>query len=75
MISYMGCFFLASPQTHKEDYSSGTAAALAGGVTLVCAMPNTNPAVVDEKSLIVAKERAARKARCDYALMMGASSR
>ena len=38
-------------------------------------MPNTNPAVVDEKSLIVAKERAARKARCDYALMMGASSR
>ena len=42
---------------------------------MVCAMPNTNPAVVDEKSLIVAKERAARKARCDYALMMGASSR
>ena len=41
----------------------------------MCAMPNTNPAVVDEKSLIVAKERAARKARCDYALMMGASSR
>ena len=50
-------------QTHKEDFSSGTAAALAGGVTLVCAMPNTNPAVVDEKSLTVAKERAARKAR------------
>lgn len=29
--------------THKEDFASGTAAALAGGVTLVCAMPNTNP--------------------------------
>ena len=27
----------------KEDFASGTAAALAGGVTLVCAMPNTNP--------------------------------
>ena len=26
---------------HKEDFSSGTAAALAGGVTMVCAMPNT----------------------------------
>ena len=26
---------------HKEDFSTGTAAALAGGVTMVCAMPNT----------------------------------
>ncbi len=30
--------------TYKEDFSSGTAAALAGGITMVCAMPNTNPA-------------------------------
>ena len=60
-------------QTHKEDFATGTAAALAGGVTMICAMPNTIPAVVDEKSLSVAKERAARKARCDYALMMGGS--
>ena len=36
--------------THKEDYSSGTAAALAGGVTIVLAMPNTNPAIVDESA-------------------------
>ena len=36
--------------THKEDFSSGTAAALAGGVTMVLAMPNTNPAIVDESS-------------------------
>jgi hypothetical protein len=33
---------------HKEDFSSGTASALAGGITMVLAMPNTNPAVVDE---------------------------
>uniref|UniRef100_A0A672S9L6 CAD protein-like n=1 Tax=Sinocyclocheilus grahami TaxID=75366 RepID=A0A672S9L6_SINGR len=32
--------------THKEDFSSGTAAALAGGITMVCAMPNTNPAII-----------------------------
>jgi carbamoyl-phosphate synthase/aspartate carbamoyltransferase/dihydroorotase len=37
---------------HKEDFSTGTAAALAGGITLVCAMPNTNPAVVDEAAFI-----------------------
>ena len=36
--------------THKEDFSSGTAAALAGGVTMVLAMPNTNPAIVDESA-------------------------
>ena len=35
---------------HKEDFSSGTASALAGGVTMVLAMPNTNPAIVDKKS-------------------------
>lgn len=34
--------------THKEDWASCTAAALAGGVTMILAMPNTNPAVVDE---------------------------
>ena len=31
--------------THKEDFDSGTAAALAGGVTMVMAMPNTNPTI------------------------------
>ena len=61
-------------QTHKEDFATGTAAALAGGVTLVCAMPNTNPSVTNEKSLGIAKERASRKAYCDYALMMGATN-
>lgn len=57
--------------THKEDYSSCTAAALAGGVTLICAMPNTNPAVVDEESLILVKKLAKENARCDYALFVG----
>ncbi|VEN47545.1 unnamed protein product [Callosobruchus maculatus] len=60
--------------THKEDFSSCTAAALAGGVTLICAMPNTNPPIVDEESLILAKKCAKEGARCDYALFVGASS-
>lgn len=40
--------------THKEDFASGTAAALAGGITLVCVMPNTNPPVTDKESLNLA---------------------
>lgn len=41
--------------TYKEDISSGTAAALAGGVTMVCAMPNTNPSVTDSETLELVK--------------------
>ena len=33
--------------SYKEDYKSGTAAALAGGLTMVLCMPNTNPPIVD----------------------------
>ncbi|XP_012269304.2 CAD protein isoform X2 [Athalia rosae] len=60
--------------THKEDFASCTAAALAGGITMIFAMPNTNPSVVDHQTFAVAKERASSGARCDYALFMGASS-
>lgn len=60
--------------THKEDFESGTAAALAGGVTLVCAMPNTTPSIVDRSSFVLFQELAKVGARCDYALYVGASS-
>lgn len=42
--------------THKEDFASGTAAALAGGITMVCAMPNTSPAVTDAASFTQAQK-------------------
>jgi carbamoyl-phosphate synthase/aspartate carbamoyltransferase/dihydroorotase len=58
--------------THKEDWDSGTAAALAGGFTLVLAMPNTRPPVTDEAALERALSAARRKARCDYAQFLGA---
>ncbi|KAM3602332.1 uncharacterized protein V6R79_002224 [Siganus canaliculatus] len=60
--------------THKEDFSSGTAAALAGGVTMVCAMPNTSPAVTDLNSLALVQKLAKAGCRCDYALYLGAAS-
>lgn len=61
-------------QTHKEDFASCTAAALAGGVTLIGAMPNTKPAIVDKDSLALAQKCARAGARCDYSLFVGASS-
>lgn len=57
---------------HKEDWDSGTAAALAGGFTTVLAMPNTQPPVTDAASLDLALAAAGRKARCDYAQYLGA---
>jgi len=58
--------------THKEDWDSGTAAALAGGFTLVLAMPNTKPPIFDAATLDLALEAARTKARCDYAQYLGA---
>jgi carbamoyl-phosphate synthase / aspartate carbamoyltransferase / dihydroorotase len=59
-------------QTHKEDWDSGTAAALAGGVTMLLAMPNTKPPIFDEATLELALGAAKQKARCDYAQFLGA---
>jgi carbamoyl-phosphate synthase/aspartate carbamoyltransferase/dihydroorotase len=57
---------------HKEDWDTGTAAALAGGFTAVLAMPNTSPPVVNAHSLTLAEEASSGKARCDYAHFLGA---
>jgi dihydroorotase-like cyclic amidohydrolase len=58
--------------THKEDYDSGTCAALAGGFTMVLAMPNTKPPIFDAETLELALGAARQKARCDYAQYVGA---
>ena len=58
--------------THKEDWDSGTAAALAGGFTTILAMPNTRPPVTDEETLQMALAAASSKAHCDFAQFLGA---
>ena len=58
---------------HKEDWDSGTAAALAGGFTTVLAMPNTQPPVTDAATWS-GPGRGATKARCDYAQYLGAGA-
>ncbi len=59
---------------HKEDYASGTAAALAGGVTCVLDMPNTSPPTTDADQLRDKHARARRAARCDVGIFVGAST-
>jgi len=58
---------------HKEDFSSGTAAALAGGFTTVLAMPNTNPPLVGAGAFQGALDAASEKAHCDYGIYLGGS--
>lgn len=58
--------------TYKEDWDSGTCAALAGGFTMVLAMPNTQPPIFDAGTLDLALKAAKQKARCDYAQYLGA---
>lgn len=60
--------------THKEDWKSCTKAALAGGVTMICAMPNTKPELLSDHDYDFINRLANEKARCDYALFAGASS-
>jgi carbamoyl-phosphate synthase/aspartate carbamoyltransferase/dihydroorotase len=59
-------------QTHKEDWDTATQAALAGGVTMILAMPNTKPPIFDASTLDIALDAAKEKARCDYAQFLGA---
>ena len=61
-------------QTHKEDFASGTAAALAGGVTMVLAMPNTNPPISTPEVFEDAHAAIRRDAVCDVGVFAGASS-
>ena len=59
---------------HKETFSSGTYAALKGGITTVFDMPNTNPPTINktewEKKLKIVQAQA----HCDFALFVGACS-
>jgi dihydroorotase len=57
--------------THKEDITSGTIAALAGGVIGILDMPNTTPPTVDRETLSRKQALFAAKAVSDYGLFLG----
>ncbi|MBN1313577.1 MAG: dihydroorotase family protein [Anaerolineae bacterium] len=56
---------------HKEDLYTGTCAALAGGVTTVLAMPNTDPPITHRESLQDVLASAAARTVCDYGFYLG----
>ncbi len=60
--------------THKEDFYSGTAAALAGGVTTLLDMPNTLPPTSTPERLQEKIQLAAAKAVCDVGIFVGATN-
>lgn len=49
---------------HKEDIESGTRAAVKGGFTSVCAMPNTDPCIDDAVGVEYVKAVAEKKGHC-----------
>lgn len=59
-------------QSHKEDWDSCTAAALAGGFTTILAMPNTQPPLVEGEALAQYQQAAQARAHCDYGIYFGA---
>ena len=58
---------------HKEDFDSGTAAALAGGITTVLAMPNTTPPLSTPEVIEGTRQIAVLTIRCDVGLFTGAN--
>ena len=60
--------------THKEDWNSGTKAGLAGGFTMLLAMPNTQPPIVDERVFKITEAAAREKAHLDYGIFIGAGN-
>lgn len=51
---------------YKEDFGTGSRAAVMGGVTTVLDMPNTNPQTKNPEGALIKKEIAEAKSYCDF---------
>ena len=60
---------------HKEDWTSCTKAGIAGGITMILAMPNTNPIIQDRDSYNLVCNLAKAKAYCDYGINLCATTK
>ena len=65
--------FRTPGMTSKEDWITGSKAALAGGVTTVLDMPNTNPPTVDAATLKNKRAIVRQKALVNYGFYVGAT--
>ncbi len=55
--------------TYKEDFGTGSTAAVCGGVTTVIDMPNTNPPTQDEPTVKEKLRIAESKSLCDFGVV------
>lgn len=80
-----GCMVLPGlidPQVHfrepgfpqKEDLASGSLAAVAGGVTSFCEMPNTKPPTTSPEALADKLDRSVGRVWADHAYFLGATA-
>ncbi len=58
---------------HKETLASGTQAAVAGGFTTVCTMPNTNPVIDRPPRVAQLQQIIARRAECNVQIIGAAT--
>ncbi|EKD85673.1 MAG: CAD protein [uncultured bacterium] len=63
--------FRTPGQTHKEDFITGTKAAIAGGFTFVIDMPNNKSPIINYKLLVEKKKIAAKQILCDVGFHFG----
>ncbi len=59
--------------THKEDLSTGSMSAAAGGITTFFEMPNTNPATITIEKLNEKYQTASQKSLVNYSFFLGAT--
>lgn len=59
---------------HKEDLATGSLAAIGGGVTAFCEMPNTRPSTTTRELLADKVARATGRSAADFAFFLGATA-
>ncbi len=59
---------------YKEDWKTGSSAAVAGGVTTVIDMPNNNPSCTTREALLQKNEIAKADSKCNFSFHFGASN-
>ncbi|MCK5461208.1 amidohydrolase family protein [Candidatus Gracilibacteria bacterium] len=77
---FPGCFdphvhFRDPGFTYKEDFHTGSLAAVSAGITSVFDMPNTNPPVFTVENLEQKRKIAESKSVCNYGLFFGAGEK
>ncbi|MFZ5477929.1 MAG: dihydroorotase [Myxococcota bacterium] len=66
--------FRSPGHPHKEDWATGSRAAVSGGVTTVCDMPNTSPPTLTRATWEEKRALAAEASRANFGLWVGAAA-